>query len=83
MINPYVKAQEIQKHLGSTQTPLQFQTAQKMTLVYIDELDKIIKNLDTKYIKRRDDQEYADQLRSLKEDVLRLLREKSLHLGEI
>ncbi len=82
-MNPYTKAQEIQKHLRSSNTPDQFRVSQKMTLSFIDELETIIKNLEDKFIKRRDDQEYADQLRTLKDETLRLLREKALTLGEV
>ena len=82
-MNPYTKAQEIQKHLRSSNTPDQFRVSQKMTLVYIDELDEMIGALQKKFIVKRDDQEFIDQLSRLKDETLRLLREKALLLGEI
>jgi hypothetical protein len=54
-----------------------------MVLAYIDELDEMISSLQKKFIVKRDDQEFIDQLNRLKDDTLRLLREKALTLGEI
>ena len=79
-MNPYLENKKILETLRSSQTPLQFRTAQKMTLDHVDALDAIIGTLESKWIKKADDRAYIEQLRFLRETTLRELREKGRDL---
>jgi hypothetical protein len=79
-MNPYIENKKVLDTLRSSQTPLQFKTSKKLVLDHVDSLDAIIGTLEAKWIKKADDRAYIEQLKHLRTETLRLLREKSRDL---
>jgi hypothetical protein len=53
-----------------------------MVLAHTDALDDLISGLEAKGVRKRDDDAYIAQLRHLKDETLRELRERGRHFGE-